>query len=196
MLDRALSRTFANLSTLLLVAFVFTVPLHVIHALVYRDALAVQEISPEINTFPEGRQVRGIAKGDLTAERNALFLVLGVEVLLLPLAYRAARRVISADDEGMVPTVADAWAHLRGSPPGSLSLGPTAVAAAIGAICAALLWSITNRLADMASADTAWAVFGLGRATAVGMFVALATGTAAALPAKTSVRPEKDLDLY
>jgi hypothetical protein len=197
MLDRALGRTFANLSTLILVAFVFTMPIHILQAYMFRDVLAVQEIAPEMRSFPPGRQVRGVAEGDLGAERVAFLGALGIELLLLPIAYRAARRVMEVDESGGVPGVFDAWSHLRGTPRPSLKMGPVMVAGVIGAGAALLVLLIGNLLADIASADLAWASFGLGRATAAALFVALVAGTAAALPQPaTAVRPPENLDLY
>lgn len=198
MLDRALAKTFANLSTLILVAFAFTAPIHLIQSYLFKDALAVQEIAPEIRSFPEGRQVRGVAKGDLEAERNALLIALALDLLLVPLAYRAAKRVMEVDAEGDVPGAIDAWTHLAGSGRPSLSAGPVLVAAAIGALASLLALSTGNQVADMASADLAWALFGLTRATAAALFVALVAGTAAALPAKPApiARPPGKLDLY
>lgn len=196
MLDRALGRTFAELSTLVLVALVLTGPIHLAQAYLFRDALAVQEIAPEIGTFPEGRQVRGVAKSDLTAERAAFFGALGIELLLLPLAFRATKRVMEVADDDGVPTVLDAWSHLGGSSRPAFKPGPVLVAAAIGAIAALLVLLVGNLLADMASADVAWLVFGLGRATAAALFVALVTGTAAALPVGGRAVPAPKIDLY
>jgi len=198
MLDRALARTFANLSTLMLVAFVLTLPIHMVQAYLFKDVLAVQELAPEIRSFPEGRQVRGVAKGDLGAERAAFLGALGLELLLLPIAYRAARRVIEVDEAGGLPGVRDAWSHLGGTSWPSLGSGPVMVAAALGAGAALLVLLIGNLLADMASADLAWAAFGLGRATAAALFVALVAGTAAALPTRsaTAAAPPEKIDLY
>ena len=197
MLDRALAKTFANLSTLLLLACVFTLPIHLVHAYVFREALAVAELSPEIRTFPEGRQVRGVAKGDLEQERISLVIVIGFEMLLLPFAFRAARRVFEVDDEGGVPTTVDAWSHWRSTPQGGLLPGPTAIAAVIGLVAAWLVWGIGSQLADMASADMAWAVTGLTRASSVALFTALSCGVAASLP---PTQPKKiappELDPY
>lgn len=190
MLDRALARTFAELSTLILVALVLTGPIHLVQAFLFRDVLAVQEIAPEIRSFPEGRQVRGVAKGDLGAERIAFLGALGFELLLLPLAYRAAVRVMEVNEEGGIPTVRDAWSHLGGTTRPSFQPGPVLVAGAIGALAALIVLLIANLLADMASADVAWAVFGLGRATAAALFIALVAGTAAALP-RTSPKVEE-----
>lgn len=197
MLDRALGKTFANLSTLLLLACVFTLPIHLVHAYVFKEALAVAEIGPEIRAFPEGRQVRGVAKEDLDDERKTLLIVLGIEVLLLPAAYRATRRVIEVSDEGGVPTVIDAWSHLRSATHSSLAPGPVAVAAVVGLIAAWLVWMIGSLLSDTASADLAWAVTGLTRALSVALFIAIASGVAASLPReRTQAAPAEKLDLY
>ena len=198
MLDRALGKTFTNLSTLLMLACVFTVPIHLVHAYVFREVIAVAELGPEIRAFPEGRQVRGVSKGDLDNERNSLVIVIAFEMLLLPIAYRAARRVIEVDEQGGVPTAVDAWTHLRTAPRGGLSPGPTAIAGVIGLVGAWLVWTIGSQLADRASADMAWAVTGLTRAASVALFTALSCGVAASLPheqPKTVVPPEK-LDVY
>ncbi|MEA2451456.1 MAG: hypothetical protein QOG04_166 [Actinomycetota bacterium] len=197
MLDSALGKTFASLSTLVLVACVLTLPIHVAHAFVFRNVLAVQEIGPEIQAFPEGRQVRGVAKGDFDAERNWLLILLGGELALLPFVYRASRRVITVENEGGVATVRDAWTHL-GSQHGGFILGPVLIGAAIGAVCGWLVWTIGKVIADMASADLTWAVVGLSRAAAVALVFAFVTGVTASLPARGAPQPQpvEDLNLY
>jgi hypothetical protein len=198
MLDRSLGKTFANLSTLVLLACVFTLPIHVIHAYVFKDALAVAELSPEIQAFPEGRQVRGVARADLDLQRNTLLVVLGIELLALPLAYRASRRVIEVDDDARVPTVVDAWTHLGSSPAAALHPGPILIGAVIGAMAGWLVWMIGSTLSDMASADIAWAVTGLARGLGVALSIAIVCGVAAALPDKgpNLPAPEQNLDVY
>lgn len=198
MLDHALGKTFANLSTLVLVACVFTLPVHLIHAYVFRSVLAVQEIGPEISAFPEGRQVRGVAKGDFDAERNWLLIALVAELALLPLAYRAARRVTEVDDAGGVPGVLDAWTHPGTSDRSRFIPGPIGIAAVIGGLAGWLVWMIGKLLADMASADVTWAMVGLSRAAAVALPIAFVCGVSAALPATvaSAPKPVEDLDLY
>jgi hypothetical protein len=198
MLDRALSKTFANFSTLLLLACVITLPVHVVHAFVFRNVLAVQEIGPEIAAFPEGRQVRGVAKGDLVDERNWLLIALAAELVLLPLAYRAARRVIAVDDAGGVPTVLDAWGHLGNEGGSRVSIGPVGVAGAIGIASGWLVWMIGKLLADMASADIAWALIGLFRGFAMAVAIAFVVGVGAALAPKVvaTPKPAEEIDLY
>lgn len=198
MLERALSRTFSNLSTLILVAFVFALPIHLAQAYLFRDVLAVQELAPEISSLPEGRLVRGVDKGDFQAERIALLIAIGIDLLLLPLAYRAAKRVLDVEAAGDIPGVIDAWKHLGSTARPGLSSGPLVITAALGIIAAVLVVLIGDVLAGMASADLAWAVFGLGRATAMGLLVALVAGVAASLPQKTGDTrvPVEKIDLY
>jgi hypothetical protein len=178
MLERALSKTFANLSTLMLVALVVTGPLHLVQAYVFKDALAVAELAPEIRAFPEGRQVRGVAKQDLENEKTTLLIVLGIEILLLPLVLAAAKRVVEVSDRDGIPTVVDAWTHLTAPPRGGYLSGPGLVALVLGLVSAWLTWMIGTRLADMASADLAWALIGVTRATSVALLVAITCGTA------------------
>lgn len=195
MFERSLGRIFANLSTLILVAFVITMPVHVVHAYMFRDALAVQELRPEISTFPEARQVRGVAKSDLRDERTFLYLALALEILSLPLVYRAARRVLAVDEDGGVPGVLDSWRSLQ--PLTGTPIGPVALVSIVGGAAALLVWAIGARVADMSSADFAWIVFGLSRATAVALVMAFITGAAAALATESPVaRPVEKLDLY
>jgi hypothetical protein len=196
MLDRALTKTFDNLSTLMLLACLFTIPIHISHAFAFKDVLAVQEIAPEIQQFPEGRQVRGVAKEDLDKERNWMLLCLGLEALLIPLVYKGARRVIEVADEGGVPTVTDALAHLRGTGRASLQSGPLMAAVFIGAAVAGLVWVIGGSLADMASADVAWAIIGVSRGLSVASFLAVILGVAASLPVSAIQRPAEQVDLY
>lgn len=198
MLDRALGKTFANLSTLVLVACIVTLPVALIHAFLFRDVLAVQEIAPEISTFPEGRLVRGVAKTDFVDERNWLLIALAAQTALLPLVYRAARRVIEVDDQGGVPTVTDAWTHLGTSQRARLLPGPILAGATLGTVCGYLVWTIGKVLAGMASADLTWALVGFSRGIAAALPYAFACGVAASLPPRSDPTPRavEELDLY
>jgi hypothetical protein len=197
MLDTALGKAFTHLATLILVALVFALPVHVVQAYLSREVYAVQEIGPEIRAFPEGRQVRGVAASDFDRERNWLLFCFGIDLLFAPLAYRAARRVIEIDDRGGVPGVVDAWTHVRsvGSP--RPAPGPVLVALSIGLLSSWFVWKIGGVLGDMASADSAWVVVGLTRALAVSLVVGLTTGVAAATGSKRpAARATEKLDLY
>lgn len=200
MLDRALSRVFANFSTLLLVACVVTIPMHVVHAYVFRDVLAVRELAPEIQRFPEGRQVRGVARSDLDAETNWSLILFGVELLFLPVVYRGARRVMMVADEGGVPSVLDAYRNLRGTSRTIGESSPLAIAGGVSlaVLCAVIVWRVGALLSDMLSAETTWAGVGLSRAAAVATALALAGGTAAALarPVDDPSPPDVVPDVY
>ena len=197
MLERALSRTFTNLSTLVLIAFVFTLPVHLVQAYLFRDVLAVQELGPEISALPEGRLVRGVDEGDFRAEQIALAVAIGLDLLLLPLAYRASRRAYEIDNDGGVPTVIDSWRHPGSLVRPDLPAGPLLVTAVVGSLSAMLVMLIGNLLANMASADFAWVVFGFTRGTALGLLVALITGVAAAAPERTTKAPAPEkIDFY
>ncbi len=199
MLDRALAKMFSELSTLILVACVFTVPIHLGHAYVFKDELSVREMGPEIDALGEGQRIRGVTAGDVGQERTWLAILVLVELAASAIVYRAARRVFLVGDGGGVPGVADAYTHLGAGGRARLpSLAPVAVLAVIAGVTAWLLLAIGTRVADMAAADFAWVGIGGTRAVAMAVFLALAAGGAAALPGddRTQAPPAEKLDLY
>jgi len=198
MLDRALSKTFADLSTLILIACVFTVPIHVVHTYVFRAELAIRELGPEIAELPEGRQVRGVPVTDVGLERKWLAAAMLLDLAAAVLVFRAARRVFAVIEEGGTPTVPDALGHLGSRGPGPPPVGPVVVLVAIAGVTGWLVLAIGSRLADMAPADVAWLGVGAARGVGMGVVLAIAAGGAAALPARSARAtpvPEK-LDLY
>ncbi|HWC13498.1 MAG TPA: hypothetical protein VG929_02745 [Actinomycetota bacterium] len=200
MLDRAFAKVFANLSTLVLLASVFTMPLFIGHALFFRNELALRDIAPEIRELPEGRQVRGVAASDMDAQRVWLLVIAGVSLLTVPLVYRGAHRVHDLEEAGGVPTVPDALAHLA-SPAPRVALTVPAVAGASGvaSIAAFLTWRIVDAAAGFAPDGASWILIAVGRGVAAGVFVALVAGTIAALPAAAPVAapvPTEKLELY
>ncbi len=200
MLEHALSKTFASLSTLFLVAAVLTAPVHLVHAFLFRDVLAVVDLRSEIDEFPETRQVRGVARSDLDTERYSLLLVVVAEALALPLLVRAARRVIAVDDTGGVSTVRDALAHLRkGGRTNPTAVKQAAIVGLIAAPLAWLVWQIGGTIVDAVSRDARWAIVGLGRAASAALFMALVAGAAAATarsPETSRPIQAEDLELY
>ena len=198
MLDRALAKTFADLSTLILIACVFTVPIHVVHTYVFRDELAIRELAPEIAELPEGRQVRGVPVTDVGLERKWLAAALFLDLAAAALVFRVARRVFAVTEEGGTPTVPDALRHLGSRGTGPPALGPTLALVAIAGVTGWLVLAIGARLADMAPANVAWLGLGVARGVAAGVTLAIAAGGGAALPARSTRSapvPEK-LDLY
>lgn len=199
MLDRALARMFADLSTLILVACVFTVPIHLVHTYVFQDELSVREMGPEIDALDERQRIRGVNSGDVQLERTWLAILVLVELLTIPVVSRAAQRVYSVSDEGGVPGVMDAYSHLRSGdririPP----IGPLAVIVVLGGLTAWLVLTIGTRIADMAPADLAWVGVGSARAVAVAVGVAMVAGATAALPGRvqSSATPPEKIELY
>jgi hypothetical protein len=102
----------------LLVAIV-TVPLHIAYAFAFRDVIAVSDLHSRIDDFPPERRVQGVGPGDLDAARLALLGITIAELTLIPLLVGVAGRVAAVDEDGGMPTVADAWAH-RGESDASL----------------------------------------------------------------------------
>ncbi|MGI8406896.1 MAG: hypothetical protein ACR2L3_00050 [Actinomycetota bacterium] len=141
MLDRAFSAVFRNFSTLFLVAFLVAAPLHIGHAVMFEQVISLSELHPEIEGFPDERQVKSVGRAQLDAYRTASLAVLLLEVLLLPLMAGAARRAIRDDEEGKVPTATRAWRGALGELSGLFSgaarrpgvlLGGAAAAVVIG----------------------------------------------------------------
>jgi hypothetical protein len=120
-LDRVLAITWRNFATLFLIVALVTVPLHVGRAFMDRKVLVARELEPDIEAFPEGREVRGIGPADLDGARRSLVVVTIIELALLTLAVGAVRRALSIDLRGRPPGVLDAWAHA----PGALFRGPS-----------------------------------------------------------------------
>ena len=199
MLDRALAKMFADLSTLILVACVVTVPIHLVHAYVFKAELSVREMGPEIASLDEADRIRGVNRDDIEVERTWLAIVVLIELLTIPVVARAAQRVHSVSKEGGVPTVMDAFAHLRsGTRIGRPPIGPLAVIVVLGALTAWLVLTIGTRVADMAPADLAWLGVGSARALAMAVGLAMIAGSVAAMPGRVpppGAPPEK-IDLY
>lgn len=200
MLDRALAKAFAHLSTLVLVACAFTIPLFVGHAFFFRDTLSLREIAPEIRGLPEGQQVRGVAGSDIDTEQRWLLVIAGVSLLTIPLVYRAAHRVHHVEGAGGVATVPDALSHVATPIPRvELSVMPVTGAVAIGFVAAFLTWRIADVVAGLAPDSVSWMLIGLGRAVAASVFIAVGSGTIAALPfaaPAVAPAPHENLDLY
>jgi hypothetical protein len=105
--DESLRATFRHFYTLFLIVGVLTVPAHIGHAYVFRDVVAVADLHRDIEGFPEGRQVQSVGVSQLKAARTSALVLSLVELALVPLMLRAARRAVSADRE--VTTVAGAY---------------------------------------------------------------------------------------
>jgi hypothetical protein len=140
MLESALQATFRNFSTLFLIVAVVVFPLHLAYGLTFRDEIAVREVHPEIAELPSDRRVRGVGPAEIDRARMAAYAVWLVEIALIPLFVRAARRALDATERGDVATVADAWRGAFGRDPRQwVSGGPAAVAVGAGMALLVLL---------------------------------------------------------
>ena len=170
MLDHAFRLTLRNFTTYFLLAACITIPLHVGHALLFQRVIAVSEIHDAIEEFPSERQVRGVGKDELRDARLGLVAVSVLEILLLPLLARAARRVLKDDTEGILPTVRAGWAGL---PPGGSLIrawrehAPTLLTALVVAlVLGALAERVGILLSEPLADGRAWAGVGLAQAAA------------------------------
>lgn len=176
-LDRSLKSALANFSTLVLVVALITVPAQLILAVVFRSEIAVQNLAPQISTFPNHLQLHSVGPPQLTEYRLAYWGVTAFEILLLPLFTGAGRRVLEVDAAGGVPTVVDAWSNsLRGAKFASASdAGPLVAGAAIAVAAGLLCRLIGMLLVDPLGADSAYLgvglVEGVSRALAAPFFL-------------------------
>lgn len=151
-LDRVFRLAFRNLSTLFLLVATVSVPLHVGYAVVFRDVVEVRELHDEIEDFPPQVAVKGVGPDDLGRARAAFAGVVAVELGLILLLTRAAARILDVDEGGGVPTVLDAWGHVRlpaGRPGGSgiwIFLIALAFALGTGILAYRLVTSVTDLL--------------------------------------------------
>src|SRR5688572_2762720 len=113
LVDQGLRNTFRNFSTLFLLALSVTLTCHLVYAFIFRDVLEIDELHRFVRGLTAGRTVNGVGRKDLI---DAIFwakLVPLVELLLLPLLIGAARRVLTREARGEVPTAFDALRHPR-----------------------------------------------------------------------------------
>lgn len=174
MVDRTLRAALRNFTTLFLVAAAITVPLHVAHAFVYRDVLAVADLHDDIAQFPAARQVRSVGRVQLDDERRAFWAVNALELALVPVLAGAARRVFERERSGRLPGVLDALARaparLRGARGTRVSwravAAGAAVAAATGVLVERILLVLAEPLPDVAAFAGYGLAWGVARAAA------------------------------
>lgn len=177
LLDRIFRLTFRNLSTLFLLVATVTVPLHLVYGIVFWDVVEVRELHDEIEDFPPQVAVKGVGPDDLKVARAAFAGVVAVELGVILLLTRAAARIIDVDEAGGVPTVADAWSHIR-SPVGR-PWGPGIpvflIALAFSVVAGVLAHRLLTSITDLLSGNlfTVAGPLSLAVAIAVGAPVAL-----------------------
>lgn len=188
MVDRALRLTVRNFWTLFFVVGAVTVPLQVAYATAWHNVIAVRELHDDIAQFPPLRQVHSVGRDQLHDARLAYWVVVAVELALLPLLIRAARRVIESDARGELPSAPDAWrgALARGGSllralarPGPLITGAV-VALAVGALVTAAGRLLVEPVGDERAFAAVGLVDGVARAAAAPFFLVIAAVAAGA----------------
>jgi hypothetical protein len=109
LVDRAFRFAFRNYSTLWLIVASVVFPLHLAHGYVFRDVIAVSELHPAIELFPERRQVARVSAADLAEARRWYAALTAVEVAFIPALAGAVTRVLEEDLRGGVPGALRAW---------------------------------------------------------------------------------------
>lgn len=168
-LERTVSATFRNYSTLFLVVFALIVPLHLIYGWMFRDVLSVRELHGAIAEFPSSRQVRGVGQADVTNARLWFWIVIALEIALLPLIVKACRAVLDQDRRREVTSVRAALATVRSrrsQDAGRSGSGAWVPALAITLVIAALAEVTLRNFADFVPDDLEFAALALASAVA------------------------------
>lgn len=198
-LDDALRTTFRNYSTFFLVVFVVLMPLHLVYGWVFQDVFAVRELHGAIAEFPPARQVRGVGQSDIERARLWFWIIVALEVALLPLIVKAGRAVLDQDERGEVTTVTGAWSSMRGGrslrtlrPPVMDLLG----AASVALIVAVLAETALRAIADFIPDDVAFLALAFASAAGRSCGIPFLTAAFASQPTGNSRPPEKVPELY
>ncbi|HET7483056.1 MAG TPA: hypothetical protein VFK89_09365 [Actinomycetota bacterium] len=190
MVERCYRMTLRNFSTLFVIVAAIVVPLQLAHAFVFKDVIATRGFHDVIESYPRYRLVHGVGRDQLDAATAVGWVIVAIELVLLPLAVRAARRVFEIDGGGGVTTAPDAWAAAvrRGRTArwerGWIGIGVVGLVS--GVVVGLLLGFITRSLSDLLSPSWAWTGVGLGNA------VALSAGAALTIGFFALARPAKD----
>lgn len=160
-----------HFSTLFLVVAVVTVPLHVLYGFAYRNVIATREIHDQISELPNYRQVRSVGPRQLTHAERVYWALAALELALIPLGVRAARRAIEVEESGGVATIRDSWrAALTKDDRARVFAPHTLPSIAIGALTAVALGGlleVTGSIAiEFVDVDFAWIGLGLVQALA------------------------------
>ena len=181
---------FRNYSTLFFAVAAVTLTLHLVYAVVFRDVIAVSELHLEISHLGENVKLQDVGRSEVAAARTFYWVLVAVEIAAIPIFVVAARRVVQVDESGGVPTVVDAYSHLRsGADSMSLRFGgggwATVIAGAAVALLAGFLFEQASLLlTEMVPDDWLFLATGLvrGLAPAVGAPFFLASVVAAGRP--------------
>jgi hypothetical protein len=171
-LDRPLRTTLRNFSTFFLVVALITIPLNLGWASLYRDVIATREIHTEIRNLPSDDGIEGVDGDDIDRARLAQWVVLALELALIPLLLRAFRGVITRDEEGHVPTAWGAWGGVGRRPPERPSTWRTSLILAMAGI-ALVVWLLASAIGALLAVPLpetrSWLVVGLARGAALAL---------------------------
>jgi hypothetical protein len=162
--DDALKTTFRNFATLFFVVAALTVPVHVVHAFVYRDVIAVRDIHDAVEDLDPRQQVRGVTADDLVQYRTTGWLIAAAEIALIPVLAGAARTVLVTRDSVSVGTAWKRWLGGWREPLPRLASHPATVlvvGAVIGVAVAFLLRSMGYLLSEPVGEAVAFGPVGL-----------------------------------
>ena len=164
MLDRAFRDVLRSFSTLFLLIALVTLPLHLLYAFSFRNVIATRDIHAQIRELPDDRSVLGVGQQQLTNASVAYWVLVGLELALLPLAVKASRHVVEVEERGGVATVPDAWRHAmeRNGPRifASTSAPSVAIATIAAFVLGALLENTLLVASELGDAQRNWAVIG------------------------------------
>ena len=175
LLDHALSTTLRNFSTMFLIVAAVTVPLHLAYAALFRDVLALSEIHVAIRQLPPAQAVAGVTANDVHRAEAAYLALAALELLLIPLLWRATSRAIDLDLAGRLPSATEAWRLRRveraplQAPGGNAAIMVTA-SVAIGVV----VWVLAERIGLLIAEFLPARWFFVGAGLARGLSLALA----------------------
>lgn len=190
-LERTVTATFRNFSTLFLVVFALILPLHLIYGWMFQDVLAVRELHGAIAEFPASRQVRGVGQADITNARLWFWIVIALEIALLPVIVRASRAVLDQDRRGEVTSVRAALAAIRerreddeGRPSPRAWLPALTVALLVGAVAEITLRSAADFVPDTFAFVALALASAVARSCGIPFLAVALTSTDAATPSE------------
>ena len=182
-----------------LVVFVLILPLHLIYGWMFQDVLAVRELHPAIAEFPASRQVRGVGQADVINARLWFWIVVALELALLPLIVKACRSVLEQARRGEVTSVTTALAAIRqrrGPDTGRPSSGAWLPALAIALVIATVAEITLRNIADFLPDDAAFVTLALASAAARACGIPFLAVALASTEAAGSTEQQGVPDLY
>jgi hypothetical protein len=91
---------------------VFTVTLHLVYSVIFRDVIAMSELHPELSLLRPNAGVRGVGPSDLSRAETFYWILTALEIVAIPFLVAGAGRILQVGAAGGVPTVPDAYRHM------------------------------------------------------------------------------------